>query len=50
MLLLYTADMDDKDFQILLVDALGKESAPAMFGFKIYLDSLEEQTSIEIFR
>ena len=50
MLLLYAADMDDKDFDILLVDALCKEPSPAMFGFKINLDSLAEQTSIELFR
>lgn len=42
MLLLYTADMDDDDFDILLVDALYKEPSPATFGFKINLDSLEE--------
>ena len=50
MLLLSTTDMDDEDFEILLVDALCKEPSPAMFGFKINLDSLEEQTSIELFR
>lgn len=50
MLLLYTADMDDDDFDILLVDALYKEPSPATLGFKINLDSLEEQTSIELFR
>jgi len=42
--------MDDEDFEILLVDALCKEPSPAMLGFKINLDSLEEQTSIELFR
>ena len=42
--------MDDDDFEILHVDALCKEPSPAMFGFKINVDSLKEQTSIELFR
>ncbi|XP_067025122.1 uncharacterized protein [Acropora muricata] len=42
--------MVDDDFDILLVDALYKEPSPATFGFKINLDSLEEQMSIELFR
>lgn len=50
MLLLYAADKDDDDFDILLVDALYKEPSPATFGFKINLDSLDEQMSIELFR
>ena len=50
MLLHYAADMDDEDFEILLVGALCKEPSRAMFGFKINVDSLEEQTSIELFR
>ena len=48
MFLLYAADKDDDD--ILLVDALYKEPSPATFGFKINLDSLDEQMSIELFR
>jgi len=32
------------------VDALYKEPSPATFGFKINLDSLDEQMSIELFR
>ena len=50
MLLLYATDMDDDDFDILLVDALYNEPSPAMFGFKINLDSLEQQMSVELFR
>ena len=50
MLLLYAADKDDDDFDIMLVDVLCKEPSPATFGFKINLDRLDEQMSIQLFR
>lgn len=52
MLLLYAADMQDMqdELEILLLDALSKEPSQNKVGFKINLETLEEQTCIELFR
>ena len=50
MLLLHAFDTDDEDIEILLVDALSKVPSSVDIGFKIDLESLDEQTSIDLFR
>lgn len=50
MLLLHAFDTEDKDIEILLVDALSKVPPSVDLGFKIYLESLDEQTCIDLFR
>ena len=50
MLLLHSLDTEDEDIEILLVDALSKIPSSVELGFKIDLDSLDEQTCIDFFR
>ncbi|XP_068708323.1 uncharacterized protein [Montipora foliosa] len=50
MLLLHASDTDDEDIEILLVDALSKVPSSVDIGFKIDLENLDEQTSIDLFR
>ena len=50
MLLLHAFDTDDEDIEILLVDALSKVPSSVDIGFKIDLESLDEQTSIDLLR
>ena len=40
----------DEDIEILLVDALSKIPSSVELGFKIDLESLDEQTCIDLFR
>ena len=40
----------DEDIEILLVDALSKIPSSVELGFKIDLESLDEQTCIDFFR
>ena len=50
MLLLHAVDTEDEDIEILLVDALRKVLCSVDLGFKIDLESLDEQTCIDLFR
>ena len=50
MLLLHSLDTEDEDIEILLVDALSKILCSVELGFKIDLESLDEQTCIDFFR
>ena len=50
MLLLHAVDTEDEDIEILLVDALRKVPCSVDLGFKIDLESLDEQTCIDLFR
>ena len=50
MLLLHAFDTDDEDIEILVVDALSKVPSSVDIGFKIDLENLDEQTSIDLFR
>ena len=49
MLLLHSFDTEDEDIEILLVDALSKIPSSVELGFKIDLESLDEQTCIDLF-
>ena len=48
MLLLHSFDTEDRDIEILLVDALSKIPSSVELGFKIDLESLDEQTCIDL--
>ena len=50
MLLLHADDAEDEDIEVLLVDALSRVPSSADYGFKINLESLEEQVCIDLFR
>ena len=50
MLLLHSFDTEDEDIEILLVHALSKILSSVELGFKIDLESLDEQTCIDFFR
>ena len=45
-----SGDEHDEDTEILLVDALSKEPFPFSKGFKIDLNKIDEQRSIDLFR
>ena len=50
MLLLHADDTENEDIEIFLIDALNKVPLSSDFGFKINLESVDEQACIDLFR